>query len=249
MEILLGIIILVGGLAAGIINTIVGGGSLISVPLLIFSGLPPQLAISTNRFGMIFNSGVAAYDYYKEQKFEIRMLVVPTLFAVIGSAMGANTVLQLDEVLIKYIIAIFIVIIGSLIFYKKELGLEQENRIIIPKNNIIVALFSFVLGFYGGFYGAGISTMFSFLFVSVFGLSFLKSAGITRFVVAALSVIAVLIFLINIKIDLFYGGLLTISFILGAKVGVKIASKIGNLWIRRLMIVLIAISSIKLIFF
>jgi uncharacterized membrane protein YfcA len=140
-------------------------------------------------------------------------------------------------------------IIGSIIFFKKELGLVQKKRNLTPKNNILIALLSFALGFYGGFYGAGISTMFSFLFISFFGMSFLKSAGITRFVVTTLSVVAVLIFLINAKIDLLYASLLTISFILGAKIGVKMALKIGNLWIKRLMIVLIVISSIKLIFF
>ena len=117
------------------------------------------------------------------------------------------------------------------------------------KNYAVIVLLSFILGFYGGFYGAGVSTMFSFLFVSLLGFSFLKSAGVTRFIVAILSIIAVLIFFLNIKIDFIYGSLLAVSFIIGAKIGVKLALKAGNLWIRRLMILLIVISSIRLIFF
>jgi uncharacterized membrane protein YfcA len=249
MDPLTAIIVLIVGLFAGIVNTIVGGGSLISVPLLIISGLPAHIAIGTNRFAMIFNSGVAAIDYHKEVKYEIRMLIIPTLFASIGSAIGANIVLQINEGFLEYVIAIFMIIMGIIIFYKKELGLKKEIKPYTKKKYYFIVLLSFVLGVYGGFYGAGVSTIFSFLFVSVLGISFLKSAGITRFIVTTLSVIAVLIFLLNFKIDFLYGILLAFSFILGAKIGVRLAVKAGNLWIRRFMIFLVAISSIKLIFF
>lgn len=249
MDLLTAILVFAVGLFAGIINTIVGGGSLISVPLLIFTGLPPHLAIGTNRFAMVFNTGVAAIDYHKKVKYEIRMLIIPTLFASIGSVIGANIVLQINEMLLEYIIAIFMIIMGVIIFYKKELGLRKETPLVTQKKYYFIILLSFILGIYGGFYGAGVSTMFAFLFVAVLGTSFLKSAGITRFVVTVLSIIAVPIFLLNSKIDFLYGCLLAVSFILGAKIGVRLALKAGNLWIRRFMVFLVIISSINLIFF
>lgn len=249
MELLTAILVLVVGLFAGIVNTVVGGGSLISVPLLIISGLPVQDAIGTNRFAMIFNSGVAAIDYHKEVKYEIRMLLIPTLFASIGSVLGANIVLQFNEGLLEYVIAIFMIIMGGIIFYKKKLGLKKETKRFTRKKYYFIILMSFALGVYGGFYGAGVSTMFSFLFVSFLGINFLKSAGITRFIVTSLSVVATLIFFLNFKIKFLYGGLLTISFILGAKIGVRLAVKAGNLWIRRFIIFLVMITSMKLIFF
>jgi len=249
MDPLTAILVLIVGLFAGIVNTVVGGGSLISVPLLIISGLPAHIAIGTNRFAMIFNTGVAAIDYHKKVKYEIRMLILPTFFASIGSALGANIVLQINEGLLEFIIAVFMIIMGIIIFYKKELGLKKETKPVTRKKYYFIVLLSFALGVYGGFYGAGVSTMFSFLFVSFLGISFLKSAGITRFIVTALSIIAALIFFLNLKIDFLYGSLLTLSFILGAKIGVRIAVKVGNLWIRRFIIFLILITSVKLIFF
>jgi len=121
MDLLTAIIILIVGLFAGIVNTMVGGGSLISVPLLIFSGLPAHIAIGTNRFAMIFNTGTAAIYYHKIVKYEIRTLIIPALFASIGSAVGASIVLQINEELLEFIIGIFMVIMGIIIFYKKEL--------------------------------------------------------------------------------------------------------------------------------
>ena len=136
-----------------------------------------------------------------------------------------------------------------MIVFKKNLGLEEKKLPVTKRNYVSTVIISVILGIYGGFFGAGISTMFTFVFVSFFGMSFLRSAGITRFVVSVLSMIAVLVFLANMKIDFFFGMFLAISFIVGAKIGVRLAFQVGNVWIRRMFVFLIAISSIKLFFF
>jgi len=249
MELLTVIILFIGGLFSGTINTIVGGGSIISVPLLITLGLPTHLAIGTNRFAMVFNTGVGAIDYYRKVKYKINLALFLTLFASIGSYLGANIVLQIDEKILEYIIGILMLIMGATIFYKKKFGLEERKINLTKRNYILITILSFLLGIYGGFFGGGISTMFTFLFISFFGISFIKSAGITRFIVSILSMIAVLIFLINMKIDFLFGTILAISFIAGAKIGVKLALKVGNIWIRRLFIFLTVISSMRLLLF
>lgn len=249
MELITVIILFIGGLFSGIINTIVGGGSLISVPLLITSGLPAHLAIGTNRFAMVFNTGVGAIDYHRKVKYKIKLALFLTVFASIGSYLGANIVLQIDEKILKYIIGILMLIMGGIIFYKKKLGLEERKINLTKRNYILITILSFLLGIYGGFYGAGISTMFTFAFALFLGISLIKSAGITMFIVSILSIIAVLVFLINMKIDFLFGIILAISFIAGAKIGVRLALKAGNVWIRRLFIFLVVISSIRLLFF
>ena len=249
MEPITTIILFVGGLFSGIINTIVGGGSLISVPLLITLGLPAHLAIGTNRFAMVFNTGVGAIDYHRKVKYSIRLALFLAVFASIGSYLGANIVLQVDEKLLKYVIGVLMLSIGCIVVYKKKLGLEDRKIVLVRRIFILISTLSFFLGIYGGFFGAGISTMFTFVFVSFFGMSFIKSAGITRFVVSTLSIIAALIFLINVKIDFLFGIVLAISFVAGAKIGVRLALKAGNIWIRRLFIFLVVVSSIRLLFF
>jgi len=249
MELITVIILFIGGLFSGIINTIVGGGSLISVPLLITSGLPAHLAIGTNRFAMVFNTGVGAIDYHRKVKYKIKLALFLTVFASIGSYLGANIVLQIDEKILKYIIGILMLIMGGIIFYKKKLGLEERKINLTKRNYILITILSFLLGIYGGFYGAGISTMFTFAFALFLGISLIKSAGITMFIVSILSIIAVSVFLINMKIDFLFGIILAISFIAGAKIGVRLALKAGNVWIRRLFMFLVVISSIRLLFF
>ena len=249
MELLTIIILILGGLFAGIINTIVGGGSLISVPLLITSGLPPHLAIGTNRFAMVFNTGVGAIDYHRRVKYNVKLALILASVASIGSYLGANVVLQITEGLLNYVIGILMLIMGAAIVFKKNLGLEETKLHLTNRNYVSTILISVVLGIYGGFFGAGISTMFTFMFVSFFGMSFLRSAGMTRLVVSVLSMIAVLVFLANMKIDFLFGMFLTISFIVGAKIGVRLALQVGNVWIRRMFIFLIALSSLKLFFF
>ncbi len=249
MEILTVIILLIGGLFSGVINTIVGGGSLISVPLLIASGLPVHLAVGTNRFAMVFNTGVGAIDYHNKVKYNIKLALFLASFASVGSYLGANIVLQIDEKLLEYIIGGLMLILGGVIVYKKKLGLEERKITLTKRNYLIIILLSFLLGIYGGFFGGGVSTMFTFVFISYFGKNFIKSAGITRFIVCILSMVAVISFTLNNSIDFFFGTILAISFIAGAKIGVKLALKAGNVWMRRLFVVLAVISSIKLFFF
>ena len=249
MEILTTIILLAGGLFAGVLNTIVGGGSLISVPLLIASGLPVHLAVGTNRFAMVFNTGVGAIDYHNKVKYDTKMALFLASFASVGSYLGANIVLQIDEKLLEYIIAVLMLSLGSVILYKKKLGLVEREVTLTNKNYLVIIILNFLLGIYGGFFGGGISTMFTFVFISYFGKNFIKSAGITRFIVSILSMIAVISFTLNNSIDFFYGTILAISFVAGAKIGVKLALKAGIVWMRRLFVVLAVISSIKLIFF
>jgi hypothetical protein len=249
MEIITLIILFIGGLFTGIMNTIVGGGSLISIPLLITTGLPTHLAIGTNRFAMIFNMGVGAIEYHKKVKYKIKLALFLALFASIGSYLGANIVLQVDEIFLKYIIGILMLIMACVIFYKKKLGIKERKIKLTKRSYIKIAFLSFLFGIYGGFYGAGISTMFTFMFVSLFGVGFIKGAGTTTFIVCILSVVAFLVFLVNMKIDFLFGTILAINFIIGAKIGVHLAIKAGNKWIRRLFIFLVVSSSIKLMFF
>jgi len=242
-------ILLLGGLFAGIINTIVGGGSLISVPLLITSGLPAHIAIGTNRFAMIFNSGTGAIDYYRQVKYKIKSTLLLAILASIGSYLGANIVLQIDEATLNYIIGILMLIMGGVVFYKKNIGLEEKKIEITSKNQILIIILSFLLGIYGGFFGAGVSTMFTFVFVLFLGKSFLKSAGMTRLIVTIVSVVAAITFLFYGKVYFLHGAILSVSFILGAKIGVKFAVKAGNIWLRRGFMLLVIISSIKMFFF
>ncbi|UCC33044.1 MAG: sulfite exporter TauE/SafE family protein [Candidatus Bathyarchaeota archaeon] len=248
MDLLTTIIVLFGGLLAGILNTVMGGGSLISVPLLITTGLPAHLAIGTNRLAMIFNTGVGAIEYHKKVKYRIELALFLAAFTSVGSLLGASIALQINEEIMRYVIAVLMLIMGGVVFYKKKLGLEQREVKQTRRTYVLISLLSLLLGVYGGFFGAGVSTMFTFLFVSFLGMSFIGSAGITRFIVSIMSMVAVSIFLINDKIDFFYGVLLAASFVVGAKIGVKLALKAGNIWIRRVFLLFVVISSLRLLF-
>ncbi len=241
------LLLLVGSIFSGAVNAMIGGGSLISVPLLVFSGLPPHLAIGTNRFAMIFNTGVGATDYYGEVKYSVKLALALALVASGGSYMGATIVLQTAEATLKYMIGILMLVMGGVVVYKRKLGLEEKELNPTKANYLTMAILAFFLGIYGGFYGAGISTLFTFVFISFLGVSFIKSAGITRFIVSILSMIAFSVFLVNGKIDFTYGLVLLVSFVAGAKIGVQLAVRAGNVWVKRLFVVLVIVSSVSLL--
>lgn len=136
MDLLTLLILMIGGLFSGIVNTIVGGGSLISVPLLITSGLPPHLAIGTNRFAMVFNTGVGAIDYHRQVKFNVKLALILASVASIGSYLGANVVLHITEDLLNYVIGILMLIMGVVIVFKKNLGLDEKNLPLTKRNYV-----------------------------------------------------------------------------------------------------------------
>ncbi len=161
--------------------------------------------------------------------------------------MGATIVLQTAEATLKYMIGILMLVMGGVVVYKRKLGLEEKELNPTKANYLTMAILAFFLGIYGGFYGAGISTLFTFVFISFLGVSFIKSAGITRFIVSILSMIAFSVFLVNGKIDFTYGLVLLVSFVAGAKIGVQLAVRAGNVWVKRLFVVLVIVSSVSLL--
>jgi uncharacterized membrane protein YfcA len=172
-----------------------------------------------------------------------------SILASIGSYFGAIVVLEIEEKILNYIIGILMLLMMLIILYQKNLGLKEIKKKLKKLNYFYIVIATFLIGFYGGFFGAGVSTMFMFMFVLLFGMSFLNSSGITRLIVSISSIVASVVFYLNTKIDFFAGIILTISVIIGAKIGVYITMKGGNVWIRRLFIVLTLVYSIKLLFF
>ena len=121
------LIFIIGG-ASATFGTLVGGSSLITIPLLIFLGLPPHVAIGTNKLGM---SGVTAAGWYKFNKkklinYKIGMIIATPFF--IGSIIGANLVFQVDETVLKQVIAVITFLIAGFIFLKPEAGIKKTKK-------------------------------------------------------------------------------------------------------------------------
>lgn len=243
-------LVLVVGLFAGFINVIVGSGSSITVPFLIFIGLPPVMSIGTNRFAMIFNNGFGGWRYYQRKYLNVKMAIFLSIFAAIGSIFGAYWVLGVaPDILNKFIAIILIIEAVVILFNQKGLGIEKRLVNITLKHYIIGCFLCLIIGIYGGFIGMAITSIIMFILIILFKVRFIESAAITKIVTFSISFFASIVFLSKMKIDLVVAPVLIIAYILGAYLGVHSAIKMGDVRIKILFVIIVVASVIKLLFF
>ena len=247
MEILTLILLLVVAIITSAFGTLIGGSSLITIPLLIFLGLPPATAIGTNRVGLIGLTIAGWYEFDKKHLINYKIGWPIGISALIGSIIGAKIVLQINENFLKIIIAILTISILIFMIVEKDIGIKKTKTIIKTKNYVIGIIIGFVLGVYGGFYGAGFGTFLSYLLIIVFGESFIESAATRKIAAFFIAVAATIVFALNGKIIYSIALTLFIGDFIGSYLGSAYSDKIGNVWIKRAFIGMVIIMVMTLL--
>lgn len=250
MEILTLLAIFGVGLFAGFINVIVGSGSSITVPFLTFMGLPPVMSIGTNRFAMLFNNGLGGLRYYQKKYLNVKVALILSVFASIGSIIGAYWVLGVGQEILNKVIAVILIIEAAVILCsRKRLGLENSLIKLTKKHYLIGSVLCLMIGVYGGFIGMAITSIIMFILVMLFRVRFIESAAITKVVTFSISFFASIIFLAKLKVDLVIASVLVVAYLAGAYAGVHSAIRMGDIRIKVLLILVVLASAVKLLFF
>ena len=247
MEPIVAFLILLAGLIGGFYGTLVGAGSLITVPAVLYSGLSPLIAIATNRFASLAYQIPGIYKFGKNKLIDFKLGFTLSIFYLIGAVIGIKLVFNINEATLKKIIAITILIILFFIIFSKNKGIEKRKRKTHKIEWITGNILIFFLGIYSGFFGAGTGTLLSYFLIFFFGQTFLESAGTRKIPNLITSILVVTIFLLNKKIDFLYGSFLFTGVFIGSYIGSHYAPKIGNIWLRRLFIVAVIIMSLGLL--
>jgi len=142
------------GLIAGLINTVAGGGSLLTLPILIFLGLPSAVANGTNRVAILLQTAVAIREFTKKKLLDYKFSVLVAIPAIAGALWGASVAIRIDDELFNKILAsVLILCVGLTVLKTKPQGKQQKQGPI----RLVLSLLAFVLiGIYGGFIQAGV---------------------------------------------------------------------------------------------
>ena len=170
------------GFAAGLIDSIVGGGGLVLTPAMLnlHPGLNILQAIGTQRTSSIMGTSVAAWNYLRKIHVERRIILPACAAAMAASAIGVQFAKRLDPDLLKWTVLAICVILALYTAFRKDLGLKEERRF-HPKHESVAALsIGAATGFYNGLIGPGTGTIMVFAFVSFLGLDFLKSSAVSK---------------------------------------------------------------------
>ncbi len=216
----------------GAITTIVGGISLITVPLLILLGLPPVQAIATNRAGLLGMAPGGLFVMNKHHLVDWKLGAFLASFAIVGSFFGARLVLELSQDLIQKIVAVITVVMLVFLLLKHDFGIKNRKVKRTPLVWGVGAAIAFVLGIYGGFYGAGFGTFMTYLLIFVFGETFLQSAGTRKIVGFTMTVAATIVFVLAGVVVWPFALAFMAGAFLGGIVGTTYGIKAGNTWIK-----------------
>jgi uncharacterized membrane protein YfcA len=229
------------GFAAGLIDSIVGGGGLVLTPAML--NLHPQLhilqAIGTQRTSSIMGTSVAAWNYLRRIKVERRILVPACIAALSASAVGVQLAKRIDGEVLKWTVLAVCVVLAIYTVFRKDLGLHEDRRF-HPKHETMAAVaIGAATGFYNGLIGPGTGTIMVFAFVSFLGLDFLKSSAVSKTtnVAADLSSWTVLALggfvLWTLAIPLIIGNMI------GSYIGSHMAIKRGQGFVRAVFLVIV----------
>ncbi len=233
---------------AGLMDAIAGGGGLISLPAYIIAGLPTHFAIGTNKLSSAVGTSVSTARYIKNKYVDWGLAIPSIILALIGSAIGANIALLIDEKIMKYILLLILPIIAIYILRGRAIKTDtQEKEVPRKKAYLIVCVASLLLGAYDGFYGPGTGSFLLLIYTVIAKMDIKKASGNTKLVNLASNVAALTTFLINGKIIFLLGLTAAVFSIAGHYIGAGMVIKNGHRIIRPIILIVLALLFLKVL--
>jgi uncharacterized protein len=242
------VLIIGAGVLAGFINTLAGSGSLLTLPLLMFIGLPPTIANGTNRIAIMLQSLVGSLGFRKQGVLDMKTGVRLGIPSIIGSIAGALIALVISSKMMERAIGILLVMMFFIILFKPEVWLKGRSGS-LPAESWVNFVVFFLIGVYGGFVQAGVGFFLLGGLVIGTGLDLVKANAIKNFLVFLYTPFALAVFMIGHKVDYKAGLILSVGSMTGAWLGTKSAVSWGPVFIRYVLLVAVLASAIQLIFF
>lgn len=230
---------------AGFIDSIAGGGGLISLPAYYAIGLPPALAAGTNKMGAFLGTAVATTNFARKKHIPWRLGIAAMLGSFPGSWLGAQLFKYIPENTVRLIVLVALPIIAVFVLSNKD-SLKPRQMVSNEKQTLACFGIGLAIGIYDGLVGPGTGTFLQLLFVSVIGMQVLDASGAARLVNLGSNIGALLSFIAQGKI-LYALALPAAAFgMLGNFIGSSLALKKGTSLIRTLLIVVLVLLMAKM---
>ncbi|WP_435237513.1 TSUP family transporter [Psychromonas sp. PT13] len=238
-------ILFIVAVLAGFINTVAGGGGLLSIPALMWVGLPPTVVLGTNKLQACGGSFSASYFFVRKGIVNLKEMKLAIFCAFTGSILGTIAVQQIDTAILKSIIPFLILGIGAYFLFSKKIAAEDNKQIVGP------TLFAFIialsLGFYDGFFGPGVGSFLTLAFVSLAGHNLIKATAHAKVLNFSSNIAALISFAIAGKVLWILGISMLIGQVIGGTLGSKMVVTKGVKFIRPLMVTMSIAMSAKLL--
>ncbi len=235
--------LIIAGFVAGFIDAIVGGGGLISLPSLLAMGLPPQIALGSNKLIGISTAaaGSSKYIHSKSVKWQGMKFAIPC--SLIGGFLGVYLASHFSNEVLKHVIFYLLIAIACFLLLNKKFGLMEKKKMWPTYTLPIIA---FVIGTYDGFFGPGTGTFLVIAFVHCFGYAFLPASATGRILNLTSNVSAAILFWVIGWVNFYFVLPGMIAAFVGGLLGATYAVKYGSKGIRTILFVVVFALIIKL---
>ena len=231
---------------AGFVDAIAGGGGLISLPAYLIAGLPTQAALATNKMSACMGATIAAGKYAKSGFIPWKTAIPCVLFAMLGSNLGAQIVLLIDDYYFKRLMLV-ILPLTALYIYRNKVMAQERPALPFWQTAIIGSAVSFAIGIYDGFYGPGTGVFLILLLTSLAHYGLKEANGLCKAINWTTNVSSLAVFLMNGRVLLPLGLTAGLFSIAGSYLGARTFEKKGAQSVKPLMLVVVAIFFVKVL--
>lgn len=223
------------GFIAGFIDSTVGGGGLVSLPALLFTGLPPAFALGTNKVAGVLSSLTSTLSYLRSGKIDFRLVRYLIPLSLLGSIVGADLVRHMPSSFLRPMVIVMLIAVTLYTVLKKNIGTSSTYSGMKLKTTFITVLVAFVIGFYDGFFGPGTGSFLIIVFLFV-GFDFVQASGNAKALNLASNVGAFATFVFLHAVNYEYGLIMGLSMMVGAISGSQVAIRKGATYVRPIFI-------------
>ncbi|MBO1504066.1 sulfite exporter TauE/SafE family protein [Serratia proteamaculans] len=242
---MLGVLFVVA-LLAGFIDSIAGGGGLLTVPALLAVGVPPAQALATNKLQSVGGSFSASLYFIRRRAVDLKDQKLTILLALIGSVAGTILVQHMRADLLRQMLPLLVIGIGLYFLLTPRLGESDRQRRLSALPFGLVA--GGCVGFYDGFFGPGAGSFYALAYVTLCGFNLAKSTAHAKVLNFTSNFGSLVLFIIGGKVVWSIGLVMLVGQVLGARLGAHMVMTRGQRLIRPMIVIVSLVMSCKLIY-
>ena len=231
--------------AAGFVDSIAGGGGLITVPVLMLAGLSPEQALATNKVQGSFGAATAAFSYARSGLVDLRRQLPTAALAFAAGGAGAALVSSLPTGVLRVVLPV--VLIGIALFFALKPGLNDQNRAARLRPGLFALTAVPGVGFYDGLIGPGAGAFYMLAFVTLAGFGILKATAHTKLLNFASNIGGLTVFTLTGHPLWIVGLAMGAGQVLGAALGSRLAMRVGARVIKPLLVVSSTVLALRLL--
>lgn len=245
------LLLFAAGVIAGALNVIAGGGSFLTLPILMFLGLPPGVANGTNRVGILLQNVGAVWSFHRHEVLDWRSVLWAAVPSIPGAALGVWLAHMVSDDAFKRILALLMVTLSLWTLWSNRRGevapLEVRPESIPTQRRVAIGLAFFLIGIYGGFVQAGVGFLI-LAATTAAGLDLVRGNAVKVLTVLCFTALSLALFAWSGRVDWVMGLILAAGTTLGGLAGARLTVLKGHRWIRGVVTVTMILFALKLWF-